>query len=121
MNRRDDRADIGRLVERIATRKFAMRAAAWRTAVGGAFRDQEPGTRAADLALIKPDRVDHAFHGAVEIGIVEHDERGFAAELERQFSRAGGTLRIPAHLSRTGEGDLIDARMSTSARRWPSP
>ena len=47
-----------------------------------AFLDQDPGARAADLALIEPDRVHHAFHHAVEVGIVKHDERRLPAQLE---------------------------------------
>ena len=48
-----------------------------------AFGDQQPRARAADLTLVEEDAVDDAFDGAVEIGVVEHDERRFAAKLQR--------------------------------------
>jgi hypothetical protein len=44
---------------------------------------QQARAGAADLALVEPDRVDHALDGAVEVGVVEDDEGALAAELER--------------------------------------
>jgi hypothetical protein len=51
------------------------------------------------------------FDRAVEIGVVEHDERRLAAELERQLlAGAGGRLADDAaDFGRAGEGDLVDA------------
>ena len=72
---------------------------------------REPG--AAHLALVEPDRVDQPLDGAVEVGVVEDDERRLAAELERQaFARACRRLaNDAADLGRTGERDLVDARV----------
>ncbi len=43
--------------------------------IGNAFLDQKPRAGAADLPLVEPDRIDDAFHGAVDIGVVKNDER----------------------------------------------
>ena len=58
-------------------------------------------------------RVDHALDGAVEVGVLEDDERRLAAELERQLlAAAGGRLADdPADFGRAGEGDLVDVGM----------
>ena len=55
-----------------------------------AFLHQQPRAGAADLPLVEPDRVDHAFDDAVEVGVVEDDERRLAAELQRQLLAAAG-------------------------------
>ena len=114
LNGRDDRADVGRLVERIANCRVRHAGAQLGVeSVGGAFRDQEPRACAAHLPLIEPDRVDHALDGAVQIRILEHDERGLAAEFERQLLACAGRrfANRPADLGRTREGDLVHARM----------
>ena len=59
-------------------------------ALGDAFLHQQPRARAADLALVEPDRVDDAFDHAVEIGVLEDDERTLAAELERELLAGAG-------------------------------
>jgi hypothetical protein len=71
------------------------------------------GARAADLPLVEPDGVDQAFDGAVDIGVVEDDVGGLAAQLEREgFARAGRRLAdAAAHGGGAGEGDLGDAGM----------
>ena len=56
---------------------------------------------------------DRPFGGGIEIGVVEHDERRVAAELQRQFLYRVGAL---AHqhapgLGRAGEGQLPDYRI----------
>ena len=80
---RDDCADVGRLVERIADAQMAHAGAQFRVKrFGDAFRDEQARARAADLALVEPDGVDEALDRAVEIGIVEDDEGRFAAEFE---------------------------------------
>ena len=74
---------------------------------------REPRTGAADLPLIEPDRVDQALDGAVQIRVLEHDERRLAAEFERQLlACAGGRLaNCPSDFGRASEGDLVYARM----------
>ena len=78
-----------------------------------AFLHEETGSGAADLALIEPDCIDKPFDGRVDIGILKHDEGGFAAKLERQsLARPGGRRAdLAANLGRAGEGDLVDAVM----------
>ena len=87
-------------------------------ALGDALLHEQPRAGAADLALVEPDRIDDAFDGAVEIGILEDDEGRLAAELERQrLARAGGRLADQAaDLGRAGEGDLVDAGMLDERR-----
>ena len=55
----------------------------------------------------------HAGGGEVEVGVVEHDVRRLAAELERHLLH--GARRelhdAPADLGRTGERDLVDERV----------
>ena len=59
----------------------------------------------------------HAGGGEVEVGVVEHDVRGLAAELERHLlHRARGELHdAPADLGRTGERGLVDERVLASS------
>jgi hypothetical protein len=46
------------------------------------YKKSRPG--AADLPLVEPDGIDEAFDRAVDIGVVEDDVGGLAAQLERQ-------------------------------------
>ena len=81
--------------------------------VGDAFLDQQARARTADLALVEPDRVDHALDRAIEIGIFKNDERRFAAKLKRKFL-AGAGRRLAdraADFRRAGERDLVDVGM----------
>jgi hypothetical protein len=94
LSRRDDRADVGRLVERVAQSQVRHAGAQLRVqGLGDALGDQEPRARAAYLSLVEPDRVDRPLDRAVEIGVLEHDERRFSPELERELlARARGRL-----------------------------
>ena len=114
LSRRDDRADVGRLVERIADAQMAHAGAQFGVErFGDAFRDEQARAGAADLALVEPDGVDEPFDGAVEIGIVEHDEGRFAAELE-----ADSFLPLPAvalRIARPTSVEPVKAILSTPA------
>ncbi len=94
LHRRNDCADVDGLVERRAdAQRFHARADFGVERFGDALLHQQARAGAADLALVEPDGVDQAFDGGVEIGVVEDDERRFAAELEREFfRRVGGGL-----------------------------
>ena len=101
------------------TRSFAIRAfslahEARRDALG----DQQPRAGAAHLPLVEQDPVDHALDGAVEIGVVEHDERRLAAEFQAQpLARPGRRpADQPPDLGRAGEGDLVDASCADERR-----
>ena len=62
--------------------------------------------------------VDHALDRAVDVGVVEDDERRLAAELQRQ-ALAAARRRLadrPADLGRAGEGDLVDPGMRDQRR-----
>ncbi len=91
---RDDGADVDRFVERIAdAQRLHPFAQSGNETFFHAFLHQQTGAGAADLALIEPDGIDHALDHAIEIGILEDDERRFAAKLERKsLPRAGGSL-----------------------------
>ena len=72
----------------------------------------KPGAGAADLALVEPDRVDQPLDGRVNIGIIEDDVGGFAAQFQGQgLARARPSLSRIARPTggRAGEGDLVDA------------
>ena len=62
--------------------------------------------------------VDDALDGAVEIGVVEHDERRLAAEFERKLlARARRRAADEAaDFGRAGEGDLVDVVMRDERR-----
>ena len=60
--------------------------------LGDILLDQQARTRTAHLALVEPDGVDHAFDGAVQVGILEDDERRLAAQLQRELLAGAGRL-----------------------------
>ena len=86
--------------------------------VGDAFLHEQPRARAAHLALVEPDRVDDAFHDAVEIRVVVDDERTLSAQLEAQLlARPGRRLADDAaDFGRSGERDLVDVGMVDDRR-----
>src|SRR5205823_6966488 len=111
LHRRHDRTHIDRLVERRADPQlFHPRPQLRHQPLGDALVRQQPRPRAAHLPLVEPDRVHHALDDAVQIGVVEYEERALAAELERQLlARPGGRLADDAsHLRRAREGDFVD-------------
>jgi hypothetical protein len=86
LNRRDNRAHVHRLVERIADAQFFhARPQPVVELVGDAFLHDGARSGAADLALVEPDRVDDALDGRVEIGVLENDERRLAASSSDSF------------------------------------
>ena len=80
---------------------------------GDALLHQQARARAADLPLVEPDSIDQAFHCAVEVGVFEDDEWGFAAEFEREtFVACGGCAANGASdFGRSGECNLVDIGM----------
>ena len=83
-----------------------------------ALLHEKPGSGAADLALIEPDRIDDTFNGSIEISIFMNDEGRLAAQFQRKLlARTGGGLADePADFGRTGEGDLVDIGMINECR-----
>ena len=100
------------------SRSFSMRAQLGDEALVDGFLHEQPRARAAHLALVEPDRVDHAFDHAVQVGVVVDDERALAAQLEgKLLARArGGLADDAADLGRAGESDLVDAGMIDDGR-----
>ncbi len=114
LNRRDDRSDVDRLVERRTDaqgRHPTLEARDER--LGNPFLQQEAGACTADLALIEPDGIDKPFDRAIDIRVVEDDVRPLAAQFERQRLAGSGRLFAdqPADIGRAGKGDLVDTRM----------
>ncbi len=74
---------------------------------------QKARRRDADLAGIAELVGGQQLHGAVEIGVLEHDRRRVAAELHRHALHvlAGERGQMLAHRGRAGERDLADDRM----------
>ena len=107
----DDGADVDGLVEGVADPEAVHPVFQFVVEAGGdAFLDEEAGAGAADLALVEPDGVDEAFDGAVEVGVVEDDVGGFAAEFEGEglAGACGGLADALADGGGAGEGDLVD-------------
>ena len=67
----------------------------------------------AGLAHVAEFRDDRAFDRSVDVGVVEHDERGVAAELEPDLLHRPGRLAHEelADLGRAGEADEAHRRM----------
>ncbi len=107
-----DRADVGVLVERVAE---AQRGEAALQRVDDLVDDrllhEQPGARAAHVALVEEDAAHDALDGLVDGRVVEDDVGGLAAELEgHPLVGAGrGALDQLADLGRAGERDLVDA------------
>lgn len=78
-----------------------------------AFLNEDARARAADLALIEENADLGAFDRLVELGVVEDDVGGLAAELERARNQAlGGRFGdTVADLGRAREGELVKARV----------
>ena len=108
----DNRSDINGLVER---RPDAQRAHAVADLgdqrLCDALLHQQARTGAAHFSLVEPDSVDQSLHGAVQVGVFENNERGFAAQFQRKplvalrRSFADGA----PHFGGAGEGDLVHA------------
>ena len=113
--RRDERADVHPGVHRVA---HAERADVGREPLGELAGDRldhvDPLGRGAHLAGVEQAGPRDAGHGDVEIGVLEHDERVDAAELEVDLLEllAGLGRDPPARGHRAGEGDQIDARVT---------
>ena len=114
-----DRADVGVLVERVADAQRGHPALEpLEHLVGDGLLHQQPGARAADVALVEEDAVDDALDGLVDRGVVEDDVGGLAAELEGDLLVGAGD-RLgdrPADVGRAGERDLVDVRVRRPAR-----
>ncbi len=124
LDRVDDGADVDGLVEGVADPEAVHPAFEFVVEAGGdAFLDEEAGAGAADLALVEPDGVDEAFDGAVEVGVVEDDVGGFAAEFEGEglAGACGGLADAFADGGGAGEGDLVDGASTSAAPVVPSP
>ncbi len=114
LDRRDNGADVDRLVERVTDAELLhARLEPLDEPLGHALLHQDPRARAADLALVEPDRVDHTLDHTVEIRVLENDEGRLPAELEGEpLARPGGPFPDDAaDLGRAGEGDLVDVRV----------
>jgi hypothetical protein len=104
LHRGDHRAHIDRLVERHAdAQRLHAADQAPAEGLGNALLQEQPRAGTADLALVEPDRIDHAFHRAVDIGIVEHD---VTATCRR--ARASAICRCP----RWTDGSVVRPRSS---------
>jgi hypothetical protein len=74
-------------------------------AFGRALLDQQARTDAAGLTLVQSDRVGHALYRAVQIGVLEYDERRTAAaEFQREFLAcpSGGRADQPTDFGGAG-------------------
>src|SRR3546814_2231323 len=80
---RDQRADLGRRVHRIADlQALRLLDQAREEGVVQALLHEDAGAVGADLALGVEIRQQRAVHRVLEVGVVEHDERRLAASSE---------------------------------------
>ncbi len=110
----DQRTLVGRAREAVAHAQLAHRFDQLRDErVVHAFLHQQAIGADAGLAGVAVLRGDRALHGGVEVGVVEHDERRVAAELQRNLlERAGALLhQLLADLGRAREGELAHPRV----------
>ena len=110
LHARDDRTDVDCFVQRKADAQSAHAVPDLRDQVlSNTFLHQQARTRAAYLPLIEPDSIDQSLDGAIEISIVEDDERRFSSQLKRQTlrSRGCGAANRSADFGGTGEGNLV--------------
>ena len=68
--------------------------------------------RGAALAGAEEAGGDRRLRGEVEVGVVEHDDRAVAAELEHGGLARGGLGDLPARLGRADEPDAVRARVA---------
>ena len=105
----DQRADVGRLVERVADderveapREVVLEPVERLVVVDALHRD-------ARLPRVGRAAPDDALGGVVEVGVRGDDDRGVAAELERHALHAGAALQPPADGGAAGEREQLDA------------
>src|SRR5271166_1201309 len=80
LHTRHDCADVDGLVERLTDSQGAHTLPNLSEQIfGDALLHQQARPRAAHLPLVKPDSVYETFDCAVEIGVVENNERGFSS------------------------------------------
>ena len=74
-------------------------------------RDQQSRAAHAELAGVEDEGLDDGADGHVEVGVLEDDVGGVAAELhgDRLEVLAGDAGGVPADRGGPGEGDLVDA------------
>ena len=79
---------------------------------------QDPAAGVAVLALVVEDSEGGAGHRLLEVGVVEHDVRRFAAELElRRADELGpGMQDLAAGDGAAGEGEHVDVGMAGERR-----
>ena len=112
--RRNDRAHIDRLVQGMPdTQAVHPCPQTLKETFGDAFLHQNARPGAANLSLVKPDRIHDTLHGGIEVGIIEHDKRRLAPEFECQgFTAAGGQFaNLPPDGGGPGKSDLINIVM----------
>ena len=114
-----DRTHVDGLVERMAHAELPHAALQTLDEFGSnTLLHQKPRTGTAHLALVKPDGINNAFNRAIEIGIIENNERRFAAEFQSQgFASSSRCLADQAaHFGGACEGNLVDSRMFNKSR-----
>ena len=108
---RDQRADLRRRIQRVADAHGAhpRREPLEEGRLDGAMHEHARAVR-ADLAGGIEVTEQRAADGVLEDGVIEDDERRFAAELERHLLQRGGRIRHDrfARPDLAGQGDLAD-------------
>ncbi len=121
---RVDRADVGVLVERVAEPQGGQPPLEPVDHVlGHRLLHEQPRAGAADVPLVEEDAVDDPLDRLVDRRVVEDDVRRLAAELQRELLAGAGDRLADrdADLGRSGERDLVDARVGRPAQRRSRP
>ena len=120
----DQRTDLGRWIERV-TDLAALHAfrEPFDELVVDRSLDEQPARRRAPLAVEAVDHEHHGIEGAIEVGVVEHDDRVLAAELEVQALQRRRRLGLDQRsgLRLTDERDGLISGCSVSDRPAVSP
>ena len=115
----DERADLGRVVGRIADLDLpGRRGEQLDDLLVDRALDEDPAARAAVLAAVVEDAVRRLAREPLEVGVGVDDVRALAAELEADLLHVvrGQPHDLLAGRRLAGEGDLADARMRGDRR-----
>ncbi len=114
LHARHDGTDVDCLVQGKADAQSAHAVADFGDQIlGNAFLHQQARARTANLPLIEPDSVDQSLDCAIQVGIVEDDERRLSSQLKRQTfgSCCGGAANGASDFGGTGERNFVHVGM----------
>jgi hypothetical protein len=118
VHRRGERTHLGRWIERVPDSNRSRECdEALEELVGDRLVEDEAAACDAGLTLVVEDREGGAVHGRDEVGVVEHDVRALASELQLDALEVGRRVLDDAlaDARRSGERDLGDVGVGGEA------